>query len=267
MNSQTQEEAVNKGFSKIYSHYEYLSKNDLIDIAMRQQVYKHIEHFLVPNSAILEINSGSGIDAVYFAKKGYSVVASDISDGSQKYIEQKIKDLNLPNLSFEKCSFTNLNSLSKNRFDYVFSNFGGINCTENPAKIINDLHQMLPKDAIITLVIMGKYYPWDWIYLLKGKFNRAFIRLKKKKVTANVEGEQVQTYYFSPKSIKTIIKDSFQLLKIENLGVLYPSVNHTSITKHQRWMKKLIALESNNWIKKCIPKGVGDYYIITFQKK
>lgn len=265
MNSRLQEIAVNKGFSKIYEHYEKLNNESIIDQTMRQQVYAHIERFLQPNQSILELNSGSGIDAVYFAKKGFNVIATDIADGSEKYIGSKIERFNLDKLSFKKSSFLNLDELKSQHFDYVFSNFGGLNCTNELEKVVESLNLILKKDAIITFVIMGKYYPWDWIYILKGKFKRAFIRFQKNGAFANVEGEVVITNYHTSKKIKSLFKKNFDYLDSENLGLFYPSVNHTSITKYKNLIKKLIAFDLK--FKNRVPIGIGDYYIITFQKK
>ena len=205
MNKHTQEKAVNKGFSKIYEHYESLSQTSLIDKTMRHQLYQHIERFITPKSSILELNSGSGIDAVYFTKKGHFVTATDIADGAETYIKTKIKKLQLKNLNYIRSSFTDLKEFEQTNFDYVFSNFGGLNCTNELAEVAGSLNAILKENNLVTFVIMGKYYPWDWVYILKGKFKRAFIRFKKGGASANVEGETVKTYYHSPKQIKNIM--------------------------------------------------------------
>lgn len=267
MSKLTQEKAVNKGFSKIYEHYENLSQTSLIDKTMRQQLYRHIERFIKPKSSILELNSGSGIDAVYFAKKGHFVTATDIADGAETYIKAKIKKLQLKNLNYKSSSFTDLKAFEKNNFNYVFSNFGGLNCTDQLDKVAGSLSAILKESNLVTFVIMGKYYPWDWIYMLKGKFKRAFIRFKKNGASANVEGETIKTYYRTPKDIKQIMKPYFDFVASENLGVLYPSVNHTAITKHTKLIKRLIDLDSKISRLKLVPIGIGDYYIITFRKK
>ena len=114
---------------------------------------------------------------------------------------------------------------------------------------------------------MGKYYPWDWIYVLKGKFKRAFIRFKKNGASANVEGETIKTYYHKPKYVKQVMSPYFEFVASENLGLCYPSVNHTAITKHKKLIKTLIALDSKVNASKLMPIGIGDYYIITFRKK
>lgn len=266
MSNGSQDIAVNKGFSKIYEQYETFHKQSIIDQSMRFQVYKHIERFLKPNSHILELNSGSGIDALYFANKGHEILATDIAEGSKAYIEAKILKYKLKNLTFKTCSFHDLNALNTSHFDYVFSNFGGLNCTNELDRVINSLNDILKKDTMITFVIMGKYYPWDWIYALKGKFRRAFIRFNKDGIYTNIEGEAIKTFYHSPKKVKTKMAKYFEFIDSENLGVFYPSVNHTSLTKYKKLINRLISIDSKIAKWKILPTGIGDYYILTFKK-
>ena len=49
--------------------------------AQRQQVYDHIDAIIsVPKALdILELNCGTGEDALYFASKGHQITATDIS--------------------------------------------------------------------------------------------------------------------------------------------------------------------------------------------
>ena len=266
MSNSVQEKAVASGFSKIYSHYEELSRSNIIDRTMRNQLYSHIDRFLKPEQRILELNSGSGIDALYFAKQGYTVLATDIAYGAKTHVEAKAKEEGISNLNFKKCSFLNLDTL-EGSFDYVFSNFGGLNCTNELSKVAEGLKNVLSDQAFVTFVIMGKYYPWDWVYLLTGKFRRALIRFKKDGTLANVEGEKVQTHYHTPKKVKEVMMENFDYVSSENLGLFFPSVNHTAITKYSKLIRLLIRIDSFMLKMKVFPIGIGDYYIITFKKK
>ena len=101
--------AIDQGFSSIYEEYEFLSKHNYIDISRRNFIRKEVDFYLKPHHKILEINSGSGIDAVYFAQKGNFVLATDIATGAETHISKKIELLKLDNLKFrkfkQKCMF------------------------------------------------------------------------------------------------------------------------------------------------------------------
>lgn len=259
--------AIDTGFSKVYDHYEWLNKESLIDQTMRNQVHQTVLKFIKPHSSIIEINSGSGIDAVFFAKLGYTILATDVSEGAEMKINEKIRQLNVSNLTFKKCSFLELDQLHPSKFDYLISNFGGLNCSDELQKVFHSFDSILLPNAHVTMVILGKYYPWDWIYALKLKFRRAFMRLSKSDVYANIEGEKIKINYYIPKQIIRLMPSNFELQKIENLGFLYPSVNHQTITKQKKLIALLIKIDAFLLKKDWIPKGVGDYFIITFKKK
>ena len=123
-------QSIEKGFSKISSHYEQLDKTSSLINWMRKRVRKHLYKELKPAAKILEINCGSGIDAVYFAKKGYNIHATDIAPGMIDVVTTKIKSESLKkNLSCQRLSFNELNKLNPQKYNHIFSNFGGLNCS------------------------------------------------------------------------------------------------------------------------------------------
>ncbi|HNP31654.1 MAG TPA: class I SAM-dependent methyltransferase [Flavobacterium sp.] len=258
-------ENINLGFSSIYEEYEALSKENYCDIFRRRIIRKHVESFLNPQDTILEINAGSGIDAVYFAKNGYSVLATDIADNSEIYINNKIKAENLKNLAFQKCSFTDLKSIKNRKFNHIFSNYGGLNCAENLENVFSQFNDLLQPNGFVSLVIMPKYYPWEMATVLKGNKN-AFRRWKKNGVLANVNGHLIPTFYYSPKQIKKAMGNNFKTVSTKNIGTFYPSLHYASLQKHQKTIRFLMHFDF--WIneRSLIPKGLGDYFIITFQK-
>ena len=256
---------INLGFSSIYEEYETLSKENQCDIYRRNNIRKHVESFLNPEDTILEINAGSGIDAVYFAKKGHPVLATDLADNAGIYIINKIKAEGLKNLEFLNCDFTNLKSIENRKFNHIFSNYGGLNCTENPEEVFSQFTDLLHPKGYVSLVIMPKYYPWEMATFLKGNKN-AFRRWKKNGVVANVNNHLIPTFYYSPTEIKRAMGTDFKMVSTKNIGTFYPSLHYSSFQKYPKIMRFLMRFDS--WInsKSIVPKGIGDYFIITFQK-
>lgn len=256
---------IDKGFSSIYDEYEKISREDIIDISRRNCIRNQVNSFLKPNHKILEINSGSGIDAVYFAQNGNSVLATDIASESEKYILSKIKRLGLTNLQFQKCSFTSLDSIKRDGFDLVFSNYGGLNCASDLVVVFNQFEGLLNPNGFVTLVIMPSIYPWEMATILKGNKN-AFRRFKKNGVVANVGNQLVPTFYYSPKQVKIAMGDKFKHINTQNIGTFYPSSHFGSLQKNKKLISKLVQFDL--WMNSLpiMIKGVGDYFVITFQK-
>lgn len=255
---------IGNGFSSVYAEYEKLSTDNIIDIARRKTIRNHVGKWLEPHHKILELNAGSGIDAVYFAEKGHLVLATDISAGAQHYIEDKIKSSGLTNLRFQKCSFTTLGIVDE-KFDHIFSNFGGLNCTDDLAIIFKQFDDLLNPGGHVSLVIMPPYYPWEMATVIKGNKN-AFRRLRKDGTSANVGNGIVRTFYHSPKKIKNAFPDNFTHIQTRNIGTFYPSAHFSSLQKYQKLISGLIKFDDLVNGSSLMPKGIGDYYIITFQK-
>ena len=262
-------QTIDKGFSKISHHYEELEKTSGLINWMRNRVRKHLIEQLPEKAQILELNCGTGIDAVFLAKKGYKVHATDIAKGMLNYVKMKIDNTNLSkNLSCELVSFTELQKLKPKKFDHIFSNFGGLNCSsETELKtVFNSFNELLLPNGKITLVIMPKICLWEFAKIFKGN-KTAFRRLKIGGVLANIEGEKVHTHYHSAKKIKALLSANFTDFKVENICFFGPTGNRVDfMEKHPKLFQFLAKFDV---ISNKIPflQGFGDYYIISATKK
>ena len=135
-----QENAAAAAFGKQAPQFDLLYNDNTIIQYKRKRVRDHVEQFLHPRSSILELNAGTGEDAVYFAGKGHFVHATDISSEMQELLIKKVREKQLAHaVSSELCSFTGLEDLQKQGpYDLIFSNFGGLNCI-NAAQLKKEL--------------------------------------------------------------------------------------------------------------------------------
>ena len=88
---------IDKGFSIISNEYEALDKTSSLITWMRNRVRKTALSKLQVNDTILEINCGTGLDAVFLAEKGYKVHATDIASGMITHVKTKRVSKNLEN--------------------------------------------------------------------------------------------------------------------------------------------------------------------------
>src|SRR6185369_6942529 len=84
-----QGQSVDAAFSKQSLHYDQEDLSNPVLQVWRQRVYAHVDRFIKPNSKILELNAGTGIDALRFAKLGHTVHATDISSGMIEQLKEK----------------------------------------------------------------------------------------------------------------------------------------------------------------------------------
>ena len=248
---------------------EIYSRNTIIQYK-RKKVRDHVDKFIKAGSNILELNAGTGEDAVYFAQRGHHVHTTDISQGMQKILSQKILSASLiDKVSFELCSFTQLEKLKdKGPYDIIFSNFAGLNCTNELEKVLRSFPALLNPGGIITLVLLPKFCLWEASLFLKGKFKTAFRRFFSTKGTqAHIEGEYLHCWYYNPSVIKKYLENEFDILALEGLCTLVPpSYIENFAEKFPRTFNTLKRKE-DRWKAKWPWRSIGDYYIISFRKK
>jgi len=250
--------------------FDALYSGDTIVNYKRERVRMHVLKYLQPQSHILELNSGTGEDAIFFAGAGYRVHATDISAGMQNQLKEKAAKNRLSHLiSNELCSFTQLHLLENaGPYDHIFSNFAGLNCTGELDKVLLSFPQLLKPGGKVTLVVLPKFCLWESLLLFRGKFKTATRRwFSTNGVRAHVEGTHFKCWYYNPSYIVNTLKSSFEVLDIEGLcTIVPPSYLEGFAEKHPKTYRLLIRLEDR--FKGTWPfRLIGDYYIITLAKK
>lgn len=261
-----QDEAVNRGFSKQSAHFDHDDRINPVLQDLRHQVYNHVDKYLKPDSRILELNAGTGLDALYFVSKYHRVHATDISDGMVSEIKRKIQQNNLSRqLTCQQLSSTNLSDLSEKNFDYVFSNFGGLNCVEDLSAVTRHLPNLLKDGGYLTIVIMPPVSLWELSWTLKGDFGKAFRRLRRNGTIAHVEGEYFRTWYHSLSRIRKKLPGSFRLLSCESLGLVSPPPHRPDFPIHHPNLYNLLR-RTDRLLRHFFPfNRWGDHIIVTFQ--
>lgn len=266
----TSEQHAAAAFNKQSVLFDQIYSANTIVQYKRKRVRDHLDKFLKPKSKILELNAGTGEDAIYFAQRGHHVHATDISQGMQKVLSQKILSASLTDkVSFELCSFTQLEKLKdKGPYDIIFSNFAGLNCTNELGKVLRSFPALLKREGIITLVLLPKFCLWETSLFLKGKFKTAFRRFfSTRGRSAHVEGEYFRCWYYNPAAIKKHLEKEFNVLALEGLCTLVPPSYIENFS--EKYPKTFDALKGkeDKWKAKWPWRSIGDYYIISLKKK
>lgn len=234
---------------------------------MRNRVRNEILLRISDNDRILELNCGTGIDSIFFAKKGYNILATDNADGMLKELKQKAESLQLNNkLSIKKISFNELDKLNEGKFDYVFSNFGGLNCTDKLYEVIEGIDAVLKPGGHFTLVIMPTVCPWEMSTIFKGYFKTAFRRFKKGGAKAHLENVHFQCYYYDPDYIIKHAGSNYQLESLKGLCITVPPpyIEHFK-ERHNKLFTTLEKIENRLWNIKPFNRWC-DHYMITMKK-
>lgn len=266
-NVKQQENFVSEAFTKqspIFDAIDY--ENNLVQL-IRSNIREHVLQYASPYQSMLELNCGTGLDAVFFVEQGLHVHATDNAQGMLKQLVQKVSQNSLQDkLTFERCSFNELDRLERKTYHHIFSNFGGLNCAEDLSMVIKSLDELMTKGSMAHLVIMPRFCVWEMLFALKGDFKLAFRRFKKNGTDSQVEGVGFKTYYYSPKYVKKAFGNNYKTVSLKAMGCFVPpTYMYEMETKRPNVFKRLIKLDekhAHRW-----PfYNLGDHYIITVQK-
>src|SRR3954463_12733312 len=154
----TNEAGAAAAFSRQSGVFDQIYGKDGVIGYKRDRVRKHMLGLLKADGNLLELNCGTGEDALFFAQKGFRVHATDISEAMLTVVNEKAGFLSDVQLTTEQCSFTQLAHLNNHGpFDAVYSNFGGLNCTGELEKVLQSLPRLVKPGGLVTLVIISPF--------------------------------------------------------------------------------------------------------------
>ncbi len=216
-------------FDNVASTYDQDFTHTNIGKALRNSVWKYLDKVLDYSSRlkILELNCGTGEDAIRFAQRGHQVFATDLSETMAKCtldkvvenkLQQKIDVFTCDARAIDLCDFSS-------EFDLVFSNFGGLNClnADELEKLAADLFQLLKPGGRFIAVVMPKFCVWESFYFLtKFDFTKMFRRNTSNSLPVSVGDDYVNTWYYSPAHFNSLFKEYFKKLAVKPVGVSIP---------------------------------------------
>ena len=270
VNIESNIEQASRAFSAQSVHFDSDEESNRILKWMRKQVYRHEEEFLLPHSNILELNAGTGIDALHFARMGHSVFAIDIASGMLDQLQKKISTQRLENrIRYALCSFTRLQTppLPAELFDHVFSNFGGLNCIRDLREVVHQLPRFLKPGATITFVIMPRVCPWEIAQLFRGKIRLAFRRFSRDGTAASIDGYAFKSYYHSPAHVVQSFDDRFIPVKLRGLASLSPPPYFKMFPEKHPMLYRLLTRYDERLADKSPLNKWADHFILTMRYK
>lgn len=255
-------------FDGIAGQYDHDFSYTLVGKAQRDIVWQITEKYLPKNPVnILEINCGTGVDALWLANKGHQVVATDAS--AAMLAETVAKTKNITQVSTCLWDLTQALPAPIGKQDVVFSNFGGLNCLgkEQLSALFRKIDSTLNAGGVTVLVIMGRFCLMESLYfLLTGKWGSIFRRTKKQVVSLSPI-DNVETYYYTPHEIKNMLPDHWKCISVQAVGtVIPPSYLNPICVKYPRIFSLLVRLDR---ICRKLPFAAyaSDHYCMVIEKQ
>lgn len=263
-----QEQLINvaAAFSRQATAYDAYEQNHAILQWMREQVRRQVLSFLQPAAKILELNAGTGLDAVFFARRGFKVHATDLAEGMIAELKNKVVRLGLQDkIVTQQCSFTELEKITAGPFDSIFSNFGGLNCVADLTRVTQKLPALLKSGGFVSFVIMPPICPWELALVFRGHYQTAVRRLRRRGVWAHIAGAHFMSYYFTPRQVLKAFGKHFKKVKLQGLASVSPPPYMENFPKRYPQLYKFLA-GADARISSLPPfNSWADHFILTVQ--
>lgn len=257
---------IAEAFSRTAARYDDFAQDHPHLARMREKVYAHISRHAPSGNHILELNAGTGIDAVALAQRGFKVHATDISPGMLERARTKVSHLGLEErVSVYECSFTELSQIEGGPFDVVFSNLGGLNCISDLSPVIEQLPLVLRPGGMVTWVLMPPVCLWELAEIFRGNFRLAFRRFSRNGVRSHLEGLQFNVYYFHPRRVLDWFGQRYTKLELEGLSVITPTAESKNLAKQYPGMYAALARLDDMLSTRPPWWGWGDFYILSMR--
>jgi SAM-dependent methyltransferase len=251
-------------FDAMASSYDSDFTSTVIGRMMRAAVWARCAERFSCGARILEMNCGTGEDALWLAGRGVQVFATDVSPAMIQIARGKptiSRQASTPR--FECLAWEQLEHLREVPFDGLLSNFGGLNCVADLRAAAKSMAHKLRPGATAILCLMGPRVPWEWAWFLaRGTPSKAFRRLK----SAGSEWRGVTIQY---PSITTALKNftpEFRCLRVSALGALLPPpYAEKMLGQHRRLLAMLNRIERRMESVWPLPQ-LADHYVLELER-
>jgi ubiquinone/menaquinone biosynthesis C-methylase UbiE len=267
------DQEIKQPFNRIAEIYDTDFTHSQTGILQRERVYyylkKNLDHR--SNLSVLELNCGTGEDAVWLAKQGCTVLATDISETMILVAKEKVFTHKLETeITCKALSIEQLDSLDTSvKYDLIFSDFGGLNCVapEDLKKISRSLQELLKPNGRFIGVIMSRFCWWETLYFtLKGQFKKAWRRRAKEAIAAPLTPTTtVDTWYYSPKEFSGLLQAEFKKQEVHPVGFMLPPSYLDNWFKNKPFLMRIL-----NRLEKISPSSCSkwsDHYMIVLRPK
>lgn len=261
-------DSVSHAFDVEALSYDAVFEENPITRRLRPLVWNSMRRWFRPGDHVLDINCGTGTDAVMLARLGVRVTAIDSSEAMIRAAQAKSDQEHLGRL-IRLCrrSFETVDSLEGGPFDGAISNFGGLNCADDPAVVLARLASVLKPGSGFVACLLNRICLGELAaFLARGKFRQAFRRLRQGRSIASVGGGSVSIRYYSPSEFDRIAAPWFKAERRYGMSILSPGPNSISFAgSHPRLTGGLLRLD--DVIREISPwRSLGDHFVVEYRR-
>jgi SAM-dependent methyltransferase len=250
-------------FDEIARDYDAQFTDTAIGRRMRDAVWRRCDAVFQPGMRVLEINCGTGADAVHLGARGVGVLATDASPEMIEVARAKVRRAGLDHVV--GCATLRIEDLdpSLGRFDGVLSNFGGLNCVTDLRAAGLGLASVVRDGGRAVLCVMGPWVPWEWVWFAAhADFQRARRRLHRR----GTPWRSLTVGYPSVRTLRNALSPEFRATRVSAVCALVPPpFAEPWARRHPRLVNALDRVERAAETRWPLP-SLADHYVVELER-
>lgn len=269
-------------FDSLAAGYDAEFTQGRVGRAQRQVVWDVLDETLASlgrPASILELNCGTGEDALHLARGGHELLATDVSQAMLDQAHDKLsragvgERVQLHHLDLQALADGRVSLPAPGRsFDLVLSNFGGLNCL--PPQTLQALAAPLaaclaPGGSLVT-VVMPRVCLWETAWaLLHGQPRRACRRWRAGPHTARLgEGHpSLPIWYHGPGALQRLLGANFRAVRRRPVGLAVPPSDLEPLARRLPRAFDVMAALDRRWLTAGWAASLADHALIHWRRR
>ena len=257
--------ALEPAFDAVASDYDRRFSNRAPAAWLREQVREQLLPFLAPGMTVLELGCGTGEDALWLARQGCRVLATDQSERMLDLLRAKL-DGTLPveAARFDMAADDTSCLPPGYTAGLVFSNFGALNCIGDPARVLRFAHGLLDEGGQVAFTVMSRFCLFETLYFaVRGRWRTAARRWRG---TASFEagGRSHPVRYYNPAELAAAAP-GFEMVTVTGIGGLLPTSE--AFWLWERWPRIFAGIARLDRRLARYSYRFSDHYLIVLRKR
>ena len=257
-----------RAFDSVAADYDGPRGNNALIQRMRQTVWNTVLAEFPIGARLLDLGCGTGLDAVEFARRGYSVVATDWSPAMVGRTRARAAAAGME--SRVRCAHLGIHQLERlhDVFDGIYSNFGPLNCAPDLAATAAECARLLEPGGKLVFSVIGRICPRELLHCaLRGRFRRAMVRAARGATAVGMSRHTIWTRYYLPREFYRAFASHFELQNHRALGLfLPPPYLVDAYHRHPRRGEWLGWLDDRLGALPLL-RGMGDHFLIVMRRR
>lgn len=258
-----------QAFDSIAAAYDAVVTPNLVLQTIRDRTRSAVVDRVPAGSRLLDLGCGSGLDAVWFGRRGYRVVAMDWSAAMVREARRRVADEGLAaSIDVRHHGIQRLDPVALGMFDAVYSDLGPLNCLPDLPAAAVTIAGLLRPDGIVAASVMARICPSEIaLYTVRGQFARARLRFASNAVGVPLGDGTVWTRYYNPRGFqRAFIAAGFVRESLRGVGAVVPppycehfAARHPALMSFLRYVDTAIGA----WP---FVRAMGDHFVMVLRK-